>query len=118
MLERCLESGGHEDDATLLAVRLTPATANVFARRLPALVRNLKPLRAELRAWLQQLHLHVSVINDVLLACGEAGTNAIEHPYSGEATGDVALEAWLSGDKLRVTVRDFGVWRRAALPGD
>lgn len=55
-----------------------------------------------------QLSPTVSEISDIKTAVSEAVTNSIVHGYSGKG-GKVILEAKISGNKLDVTVTDFGI---------
>ncbi|WP_197519493.1 ATP-binding protein, partial [Mycobacterium sp. E2327] len=47
---------------------------------------------------------------DVLLATGEAVTNAIEHGSRCEPRRTVSVEAFLHGETVAVTVSDTGSW--------
>ncbi len=53
-------------------------------------------------------------MEDVLLAVGEAASNAIEHAYRG-IEGEVRLRAYVIRGRLVVEVHDRGRWR---LDGD
>lgn len=55
-----------------------------------------------------QLSPTVSEISDIKTAVSEAVTNSIVHGYEGKG-GKVILEAKIEGNKLDVTVSDFGV---------
>ena len=55
-----------------------------------------------------QLSPTVSEISDIKTAVSEAVTNSIVHGYGGKG-GKIILEAKISGNKLDVTVTDFGV---------
>ena len=49
--------------------------------------------------------------HELLLAVGEAVTNAVEHAYGDLGSGAVRVDARLAGvDELAVTVRDEGRW--------
>ena len=55
--------------------------------------------------------------NALLLAVGEACSNAIEHAYQGRAAGKVNVEIEETPDrKFAVTVRDFGRFRSPSAP--
>ena len=71
-------------------------------------------LRRALRAFLEVVRLDNGRIDDMLLAAGEATSNAIEHAYRG-ANGTVRLVAYVAAHRLVVEVRDNGRWR---LEGD
>ena len=55
-----------------------------------------------------QLSPTVSEISDIKTAVSEAVTNSIVHGYNGKG-GKIILESKIDGNKLDVTVTDFGV---------
>ena len=55
-----------------------------------------------------QLSPTLSEISDIKTAVSEAVTNSIVHGYGGKE-GKIILEAKIEGDKLSVSVTDFGV---------
>lgn len=55
-----------------------------------------------------QLSPTVSEISDIKTAVSEAVTNSIVHGYAGKG-GKIIVEAKISGNKLDITVTDFGV---------
>jgi anti-sigma regulatory factor (Ser/Thr protein kinase) len=79
--------------------------------RLPAIPASLAIIRARLRTWLPAAHVTPSAAADVLLAVGEAASNAVEHAVRG-ANGDVELEvtARATTTGLALTVKDNGRW--------
>ena len=89
--------------------------------RLPAIPASLAVIRANLRTWLPTARVNPSAAADVLLAVGEAASNAAEHAVRGTAR-DVQLEvtAWATNTGLTLTVKDNGHWhapRRSAQRG-
>ena len=89
--------------------------------RLPAIPASLAVIRAHLRTWLPTARVNPSAAADVLLAVGEAASNAVEHAVRGSAR-DVQLEvtAWATNTGLALTVKDNGHWhapRRSAQRG-
>ena len=89
--------------------------------RLPAIPASLAVIRAHLRTWLPTARVNPSAAADVLLAVGEAASNAVEHAVRGTAR-DVQLEvtAWATNTGLTLTVKDNGHWhapRRSAQRG-
>ena len=97
------------DDAALLVVeslRLGPR----LEIELPAAPAALASARTELRRWLDSREAPSSVADDLVIACGEACANVVEHAYGpGAATFWLAAEE-ADGDFV-VTVRDSGNWR-------
>ena len=79
--------------------------------RLPAIPASLAVIRAHLRTWLPTAHVTPSAAADVLLAVGEAASNAVEHAVRGTAR-DVELEvtARTTTTGLALTVKDNGRW--------
>jgi anti-sigma regulatory factor (Ser/Thr protein kinase) len=92
--------------------------------RLPAIPANLAVIRARLRTWLPAAQVAPSAAAEVLLAVGEAVSNAVEHAVRGTA-GDVEVEvtARATTTGLALTVKDNGRWHarprseRSALRG-
>jgi anti-sigma regulatory factor (Ser/Thr protein kinase) len=73
---------------------------------------DLSQRRADMRAWVRQ-RVGDRESDDVVLACGEAIDNGLEH---GKPPVTVRLD-WDDDDILTVVVRDAGAWRvSAALP--
>jgi PAS domain S-box-containing protein len=102
---------GQADDVALVALRLAAAAAPSFTCRIPALPRSLSHVRHELRTWLDAQPLSQPVREDMLLAVGEACSNAIEHAYTGANRDTVVVEALRTAEELVFTVRDYGAWR-------
>lgn len=70
----------------------------------------LAPVRATLRTWLSRCGVNRRAAADVLIASGEACTNAIEHGLR-QTHGHVRLTAEASVNWLRLTVKDTGRWQ-------
>jgi anti-sigma regulatory factor (Ser/Thr protein kinase) len=79
--------------------------------RLPAIPASLAVIRAHLRTWLPTAQVAPSAAAEVLLAVGEAASNAVEHAVRGTA-GDVEVEvtARATTTGLALTVKDNGRW--------
>jgi anti-sigma regulatory factor (Ser/Thr protein kinase) len=67
-------------------------------------------MRRALREFLIALELERAVVEDVLLAAGEASANAIEHAYR-DGNGEFRLRAFLTRTHIVVEVSDRGSWR-------
>ena len=75
--------------------------------QLPAIPGSLAVIRAGLRSWLPTAAVSAAAAGDILLAVGEAASNAVEHAVRG-ATRDVELE---------VTVRATATGLALTAPG-
>jgi anti-sigma regulatory factor (Ser/Thr protein kinase) len=80
---------------------------------MPAEPHVLAPLRRTLRRWLRTAGASAGESHDVVLACGEACANAIQHAY-GVGEGVLEVQFGLAGADVEVIVRDSGTWRTAA----
>ena len=76
-LVRRMTAGAGDDDVALLAVAFAP----MFRATLPASPERLAGLRRQLRGWLAAVGADDDAAADVLLACGEAAANAVEHAF-------------------------------------
>lgn len=110
ILEALLEAGERGDDVAVLALRLDESRLRALEVTIPADPASLSRLRAELERWLQRAAVPERDARDVLLAAWEAGANAVEHSPP-DRDGFVRLHASLSGDRVRVEVRDSGRWK-------
>jgi PAS domain S-box-containing protein len=102
------------DDLAVLAARDEPAGPDRFRRLVPALARELQPLRAALRSWLvDERGLGGPLVDDVVLSAHEAATNAVEHAYRDvyASGGLVSVVASSTGGVVCVEVRDAGEWK-------
>ena len=104
-----LVADDRHDDVALLTIG-PRRPVEVFRRTFPADAHELSAMRAELRTWLERSGLPTETREDVVLACTEAATNAIEHAYIGRR-GDVLIEAESEDGGLQVSVIDHGRWR-------
>jgi anti-anti-sigma factor len=105
------------DDIALLALRADGPPAGALVTGIGADASQLRGLRAELRAWLATVGADAGEVHDVLVAVGEACSNAIEHARVAGG-GRIDVRARTRGRDLVVTVRDGGRWREPAAPGD
>jgi anti-sigma regulatory factor (Ser/Thr protein kinase) len=89
--------------------------------RLPAIPASLAVIRAHLRTWLPTARVSPSAAADVLLAVGEAASNAVEHAVRGAARNvELEVTARATDTGLALTVKDNGRWhapRRSAQRG-
>ena len=98
---------GYRDDVALLVYR-HPAPLDIT---FPADANHLAPTRAALREWLAAVGIDQEKAQEVLVAAGEAVTNAIEHGHRNEHDGTINLRATSVADQLQLTVTDTGSWK-------
>jgi anti-sigma regulatory factor (Ser/Thr protein kinase) len=110
LLARMTPPGGYRDDVVVLALRPSHAAARSFATVLPAVPAQIPTARRQLRGWLDSIAAVPHREEDILLATGEAVTNAIEHGSRCEARRTVSVEAFVRGETVAVTVSDTGSW--------
>jgi PAS domain S-box-containing protein len=101
----------HNDDIALVAMRMNTSAAASFNYRVPATPFELAGVRHALREWLAGQDLPASVRDDMLLAVGEACSNAVEHAYASGDRDTVVIEGFHTEGQLVCTVRDYGQWR-------
>jgi PAS domain S-box-containing protein len=107
-----------DDDVAVMALRLE-ATPRTYHRRFPAHGDQLRALRVTMRSWLDRRAVGRHLQETLLLAVGEACSNAIEHAYRNAMPGDVQVDMTESDSRgFLVEVRDFGVFRTPAASGD
>lgn len=102
-----------DDDVVVVCLRLAASGAGRFHQVLLARAERLRHLRADVRAWMTERAIVEPSRSLLLLALGEACSNAIEHAYveSVDGDGEVEVEIAEDGGQLLVEVRDFGTWR-------
>jgi anti-sigma regulatory factor (Ser/Thr protein kinase) len=99
--------GGYQDDVALLLHRHPGPLELSF----PANSGQLAPARAKLRTWLNRMQIDPHRAMCVLVATGEAVTNAIEHGHRHHPEGTIALRATALIDRVQVIVTDTGSWK-------
>jgi signal transduction histidine kinase/CheY-like chemotaxis protein len=110
LLDGMRPPGGYTDDVVVLALRPVHCTTRSFVAVLPAALRNIAEARHRLRRWLTGIGALPQREADILLATGEAVTNAIEHGSSRDPGSTVSIEAFLHGDSVSATISDAGRW--------
>jgi anti-sigma regulatory factor (Ser/Thr protein kinase)/putative methionine-R-sulfoxide reductase with GAF domain len=105
---------GHDppgDDVALLAVRRQDSgEIGPLDLVVPALPWSLRDIRFAVRRWLSAVGAGPRTVADLLIAVGEAATNAVEHAY-GPAGGTVTVHLELQLPDVLATVCDTGRWR-------
>ncbi len=110
LLSRLTPPTGYRDDVVVLALRPSHVAARSFATVLPAAPAQIPVARDQLRDWLSGTAVVPRRERDILLATGEAVTNAIEHGSHGKPRGTVSIEAFLRRETVEVTISDTGRW--------
>ena len=110
VLSRMTPPTGYRDDVVVLALRPSHETPRSFATVVTAAPAQIPVARDRLREWLASIAVAPKRELDILLATGEAVTNAIEHGSDGESRRTVSVEAFLRQQTVAVTVSDTGRW--------
>jgi PAS domain S-box-containing protein len=109
VLSALVPEAGTPDDVALLALRTIPM-GDRFRIEFPAEPEALSSMRALLRRWLRHARGTEREVAEVITACGEAATNAIEHS-GAEAGAPFEVSGRREGRGIEITVRDHGAWR-------
>jgi PAS domain S-box-containing protein len=109
LLRELVPDGGAADDVALLTLRTIPMTDR-FRVEFPTAPEALASMRALLRRWLRHVKGDEQEIAEIVTACGEAATNAIEHAGAGGGA-PFELSGQLEGREVQITLRDYGAWR-------
>jgi GAF domain-containing protein/anti-sigma regulatory factor (Ser/Thr protein kinase) len=99
-----------EDDVAVLVFRPVAGAGPRFEAEVPAEPRALAGVRHRMRHWLTEAGASEDEVHDVLLACGEACANVVEHAY-GPADATFEVRGRLEDDAVVVEVLDTGRWR-------
>ncbi|WP_328314951.1 SpoIIE family protein phosphatase [Streptomyces sp. NBC_00442] len=107
VMSKLAPAGGYDDDVALLLYRHPAPLEMSF----PAESSQLAPVRKSLRSWLDQCDLPPTMVQNILVAAGEACANAIEHGHR-DAPGDtIHFRAEAFVDDLHLTIADSGSWK-------
>ncbi|MCA1726577.1 MAG: SpoIIE family protein phosphatase [Actinobacteria bacterium] len=111
-LLEAMVGGEVDDDVALLIVGTVEIGAEPVRLTFPAEPSVLAPLRHFLRRWLREAGASVEEVHDILLAVGEACSNAIQHAY-GARPGTLEVELTITDGNATIEVTDRGRWREA-----
>jgi len=109
-LVAAMSDSARPDDVAVLVLSRHAADGEPLVVRLPAVPTSLGPLRERLRHWLDGQGLDGAAAGDVLLAVGEAASNAIEHALEPAPAAFVVTLTRMEGDSVRIEIRDHGRW--------
>ena len=110
LIDAMVGGGAPADDVAILAFQRALTAEDSLNLRVAARPEELAAIRRLLRGWLTDAGADRRAIEAILLASGEACTNAIEHAYGpGEQTFE--LEGARDGDDIVLVIRDQGSWR-------
>jgi anti-anti-sigma factor len=112
---RLIELSGLQSIAVVVLVQ-RPDSGRVGPVELvsPAQPWALKNIRHALRCWLSGVGASTHVVDDVLIAVGEACTNVVDHAYGTEG-GTVNVHLGLQGPDVVATIADTGAWGRPSV---
>jgi anti-anti-sigma factor len=108
LLGRLLDGGGPADDVAVVAARLVPGPLELD---LPAEPGQLRALRRSVHGWARDTGLRAELVDDLLLAVGEAVANAVEHAYPPARPGRVGVRLAVEAGTVSAAVSDQGSWR-------
>jgi PAS domain S-box-containing protein len=109
LLETLVPAGGASDDVAILALRNLPFVER-FGFEFTSEPEALAKMRSILRRWLHHAGASGRELAEIVTACGEAATNAIEH--AGAAGGaPFEVSGRLREADVEITVSDHGRWR-------
>jgi anti-sigma regulatory factor (Ser/Thr protein kinase) len=107
-----MTAGDQVDDALRPERHVDGSTVPALCVRVPAEPASLTIVRAKLRQWFQSAGIGADTAADLLLAVGEAASNAAEHAQDGaEHKVELTVTAAATGDGVRLAVCDDGCWK-------
>ncbi|MCU1426127.1 MAG: tmoS [Actinomycetia bacterium] len=105
------EGSKREDDAALLVLRTPVLSRRLFLMKVQAQRDAIRRVRTQMREWLAPLELSTTEEAAILIAVGEACTNAVEHAYAAGTRALFRVEASLTDDGVICCVSDAGAWK-------
>jgi anti-sigma regulatory factor (Ser/Thr protein kinase) len=103
-----------KDDVALLVVAPTAVLGDRLDLIMPTDTAELAGLRRAVGRWLGEAGANDEEAFEIMVACGEAATNAVEHAYvSGAASYQVTCHIDRSTGIVEIVVRDWGRWKPA-----
>jgi serine phosphatase RsbU (regulator of sigma subunit)/anti-sigma regulatory factor (Ser/Thr protein kinase) len=112
LLGSLLEQAPVEDDVALLALRTARSDGSPLHIEVGAEPHVLVHVRSATRRWLDDSGVDLTIAEEILVACGEACNNVVEHAYAA-APGVLEVDLRMVDDSVEIAVRDYGAWRPA-----
>lgn len=102
------------DDTVVVAARTLPRRARPLRLTLDSSPGAIAVARTRLREWLLGSPVPQRLWHDVLLAAGEACTNAVEHAQLAGPAARIAVTASQTDDGLTVRISNRGHWKQSS----
>jgi anti-anti-sigma factor len=110
-IRRLIELSGLPSLAAVMLVRRDDSSdVSPLELVAPAQPWSLKNIRDALRGWLSTVGASPHVVDEILIAVGEACTNVIDHAYGAQGSGLVTLHLELKAPDVVATIVDTGQW--------
>jgi serine phosphatase RsbU (regulator of sigma subunit)/anti-sigma regulatory factor (Ser/Thr protein kinase) len=109
-----LIGAGSADDAAILTLRRLSLAGRQLTMDIPAEPTQLVWMRQVMRRWLRQNGAAETDVGEIVLACTEACSNAIQHAYRARE-GRLVIRGTPHPGIVELIVRDFGAWRQVSL---
>jgi serine phosphatase RsbU (regulator of sigma subunit)/integral membrane sensor domain MASE1/anti-sigma regulatory factor (Ser/Thr protein kinase) len=101
---------GAEDDVVVFVLRYDLNPAARFRHTYPAIPDELSQIRSAVRSWMAQRDIPEPAVNDMLIALGEAASNAVRHAFRENEAGTIRVSISLEDSVMEVEVSDDGQW--------
>jgi anti-sigma regulatory factor (Ser/Thr protein kinase) len=111
LLSELAPPSGREDDVVVLVVKTAAVHGNAFLQTYPAVPDRLSHIRNAVRAWVERQDLPDATRDDILVALGEATSNAVRHAYVAAKPGQVQVRLMESDGWIEAEVSDDGRWQ-------
>ena len=98
-----------DDDVAALAIQVEITPAGLLLRR-RSVATELAGIRGAVRSTLSAAGIVGEVVDDLVLAASEAGSNVVRHAYAG-APGPLEVRMAVRPKGVDLVVRDEGRWR-------
>lgn len=106
---------GYDDDVAMVIYRHQQSPLRIETE---ASADRLVGIRHRLADWLRTAGVPDESAADIVLVVNEACTNCVEHAYSGQRLGTMALDAELAQGEIRARITDQGSWKTPAADPD